>query len=191
MTTVKKLHHLSESQKLVMQRRGETFISRAARRDNLYDLGGGRIFIPGHVNGHAQTVSSIANPAPKGDPWTDCSGGAFKTGLVMGLPLHDIFGDGPIWTGTFASLLREGESDFLTFFLKEPDQTEGHVIMRLRERPKPWHSGVPRYRFAEVGGSDNEKAGGMCWLHTPGKRMGLTVHDRLSEFDYHRCVPGF
>lgn len=186
-----RLVNLSESQKLVMQRRGETAITRAARHDNQYDLGGGRIFIPGHVDGRPQTVTSISNPTPDGMLWTDCSGGAFWVALAMGLPVHDIFGDGPIWTGTFADLLKPGESDFITFFIKESHLTEGHVIMRLRERPKPWHSGTPRYRFAEVGGSDNEKNGGMCWLRHPGKKMGLTVHERLSEFDEHRCIPGF
>lgn len=187
MTDVRHLRNLSERQKLVMQRRGELFISHAAARHNLYDLGGARILIPGKDG----TVTSIANPTPKGDPWTDCSGGAFKTGLVMGLPLHEIFKAGPIWTGTFADLLHPGESDFLTFFLKESHLTEGHVIMRLRERPKPWHSGTPRYRFAEVGGSDNERSGGMCWLKHPGQGMGLSVHERLAEFDEHRCIPGF
>jgi hypothetical protein len=163
-----------------MQRRGEVAISRISRKNTIYLLGGARF------------GDRITGPTGKGEPWTDCSGAAFFIAMVMGLPVRHIFDGNPIWTGSFVDLLPKGESDFLTFFLKEPHVVDGHVIMRLRERPKPWHRGIPRYRFAECGGSDNpHPAGGLHWLRNPGKGMGLSMHERLAEFDFHRCVKGF
>lgn len=171
---------LNEREKLVMQRRGEHLITRYEKLDLIYLLGGARF------------GDRISGPTGPRTAWSDCSGGAFFVAAAMGLPMIKIFEGHPIWTGSFVDLLHEGESDFLTFYLKEPYETEGHVIMRLRQRPKPWHRGEPRYRFAEQGGTDNpHPGGGLTWLPTPGKGMGLTVHERLSEFNYHRCVKGF
>jgi hypothetical protein len=182
------LHNMSEQQKLKMQRRGEHTITYVGKLDTIYKLGGARVLIPGNHG----SVTSISAPPGSNLPWTDCSGGAFFVALAMGLPVHEIFGAGPIWTGTFADLLHHGYSDFLTFYLKESHLTEGHVIMRLRQRPKPWHRGIPRYRFAECGGSDNSQAGGgLHWLRTPGAGMGISIHERLGEFDEHRCIAGF
>lgn len=170
----------SHSQKLVMQRRGEHLITHLGHLDLIYLLGGARF------------GDRISGPLGPRSAWSDCSGGAFFVGAAMGLPMVKIFEGHPIWTGSFVDLLQPGESDYLTFYLKEPYETEGHVIMRLRERPKPWHRGIPRYRFAEQGGSDNPApGGGMHWLKHPGQGMGLTVHQRLAEFDHHRVVPGF
>lgn len=172
--------NLSHAQKLVMQRRGEHLVTHLERMRLIYLLGGARF------------GDRIVGPTGKGDAWSDCSGGAFFVAAAMGLPVIDIFKGHPIWTGSFVDLLQEGESDYLTFHLKEPYETEGHVIFSMRERPKPWHAGEPRYRFAEQGGTDNpHPGGGMTWLPHPGRGMGLSVHERLSEFDYKRCIPGY
>jgi hypothetical protein len=61
-----------------------------------------------------------------------------------------------------------------------------HIIIRWRKRPKPWHLGMPRYRYFECGGSDNPHSGdGPSWF-IPGLKMGLGWKQRVREFYIHR-----
>lgn len=170
---------LTHDQKMVKQRRMEHAVGRLQAKDLIYDLGGARF------------AGRITSPIGDGTAWTDCSGFAVFLIQVGGFPTGHLFPDGVLWTGSIADNLPKGVSDYLTFFLKEPHETEGHVIIRLRQRPKPFHKGVPHYRWAECGGSDNpHPGGGPTWL-TPGRAMGLSIAERVGEFDYHRCIEGF
>jgi hypothetical protein len=169
--------------KLHRQRRGERCISHLAAMDLDYLRGGARVR---GRDGH----ELIAPPAGPRRGWTDCSGGVFYVCSVMGLPVAAEVAKlgGEIWTGTLSQVGEEGYSDLLTILLKYPFEEvadEGHCILRLRRDPR-WHEdhSIPRFRHAEVGGSDNPSpGGGMSWIRpTPG---------RLAEFTHARHFPGY
>lgn len=149
-------------------RKGEKIVTRLAHMDLPYSYGGGRI------GGH------ITEPRD-GQPWTDCSGGALYVLEKMGIKVHD--GAGSTW-----SLAKEGhlgESQYLTLYIKNTPGDE-HVIVRGRKRPKPWHLGFPRFRYWQIGGSDNPKANnGPSWF-IPGLQMGLRWKKRVRDFYIHR-----
>lgn len=168
--------------KLHRQRRGEHCITHLEQLGLDYGWGGARV-----QSGHYMT---IAPPAGPGRKWTDCAGGAFYVADTMGLPIvkevHRLGGE--IWTGTLAQVGEEGYSELFTLFLKDPFEEvegEGHVIMRLRRNPR-WYEdhSLPRFRWAEVGGSDNPSpGGGMSWFRpTP---------ERIAEFTHVRHFPGY
>jgi hypothetical protein len=168
--------------KLHRQRRGEKFITHVQSLDTDYLRGGARLEVDGRWH--------IAPPPAHGGPYTDCAGGAFITAAVMGLPVVEEVaktGEG-IWTGSLSKVGGEGWSDLFTLCLKYPFEEvpdEGHVIMRLRRNPR-WYEdhSVPRFRWAEVGGSDNPSSGGgMSWFEpTP---------ERIAEFTHVRHFPGY
>lgn len=141
-----------------------------------------------HYNrGGARYADRITAPQHDGEAWTDCSGGSIFLCQVANieLPVNMIMS-----TWGLAEAGIEGESDYFTMFLKNTPGDE-HVINRFRERPKPWHRGIPHYRWWEVGGSDNPRYGGGPSYFIPGRTMGLTIAERLDEFPIRRCFPGF
>ncbi|MDX6609040.1 MAG: hypothetical protein QOF85_965 [Solirubrobacterales bacterium] len=144
-------------------RRVEKAISQLVRMDLIYKLGG------------AREANGIGSPTGGGVAWTDCSGFVLYLLAVAGIKPRSPAG----WTGTLVEEGREGWSSYLTLLLKEPEQTEGHVILRLRKRPRPWHLGEPRYRWAECGGRDNPRSGG-------GPTWFKPTPERIAEFPYHR-----
>lgn len=147
-------------------RRVEKAVSRLARMNLLYSLGG------------ARGTHGIANPVGPGTAWTDCSGLVLYLLAIAGIRTRYPSG----WTGTLVQEGEAGESAFLTLFLKDPEQTEGHVIVRLRKRPRWWHRGEPKFRWAECGGRDNPKPGGGPTWFRPSA-------ERIAEFPYHRHFP--
>lgn len=153
--------------KMARVRRGEESISRLEQRDLIYLLGGARQYSP---------VQRILAPVGHDDHWTDCSGCAEFECAVMGLQLRNPAG----WTGTLVTEGRQGTSPYFTLMLKEPEQTEGHVIMRFRHHPGFLHrEGAAKWRWAECGGIDNPTAGGgPTWFHP--------TDERIAEFPYHR-----
>lgn len=175
-------HRGIAAERLRRQRRGEKFITHAAQLEDYYVRGGARVLVGGRWH--------ISPPAGHGLGWTDCSGGAFYTAAVMGLPVVEAVaktGEG-IWTGSWSRIGEAGYSDLFTVLIKDPFEEvadEGHMIMRLRRNPH-WHEdhSIPRFRHAEVGGSDNPKVGGgMSWIEpTP---------ERLAEFTHVRHFPGY
>jgi len=147
-------------------RRVEKTITKLAAMDLIYLLGGGR------ATGH------ISWPATPGRAWTDCSGFACLLCQVAGIRLNFPAG----WTGTLVEEGEEGTSPYFTLFIKEPLQTEGHVIIRLRKRPRWWHFGQPKYRWAECGGRDNPRSGG-------GPTWFRPTAARIEEFPFRRHFP--
>lgn len=144
-------------------RRVEKAITRLSRMGLIYKLGG------------ARTATGIAEPVGRGLPWTDCSGFAQYLCAIAGIQLRNPAG----WTGTLVHEGQGGDSPIFTLLLKEPEQTEGHVIVRLRKRPRWWHLGAPKFRWAECGGFDNPKPGdGPTWFRP--------TESRIAEFPYHR-----
>lgn len=141
-------------------RRGEHSTSHLESLELIYLLGG------------ARGAHGITPPIGKGVQWTDCSGFAIFELAVMGVQLKAPTG----WTGTLVQEGHAGVSEYFTLFLKEPEQTEGHVIERRRHRP---HAGRDEWRWSECGGFDNPKAGdGPAWFHpTP---------ERIAEFPFQR-----
>lgn len=159
--------------KLVKIRRGEETAKHLERLGLHYDRGGAR------YNGR------ITAPQHKGENWTDCSGGSGFLAQAMNIDLGNAWiKDMSTWG--LAECGKEGESDYWTMFIKNTVGDE-HVINRFRERPKPWHRGVPHYRWWEVGGSDNPHPEGGASYFIPGKLMGLTIAERIAEFPIHRC----
>lgn len=152
--------------KLRRIRRVEKAVGALTRMNLVYKLGGARLYTP-----HQE----ILGPGAPGTAWTDCSGFALYLLAVAGVPLRNAAG----WTGTLVNEGRAGTSEYLTLYLKGPTQTEGHVIVRLRKRPRPWHRGVPRYRWAECGGNDNPRAGGGPTWFRPSRT-------RIAEFPFQR-----
>lgn len=161
--------------KSVRIRRGETTAKHLESMGLHYNWGGARYY---GASGHDR----ITAPQNKDEAWTDCSGGSIFLCQVMDihLPLGmEMNTDGLETVGI------EGLSDYFTMFVKSD-----HVINRFRERPKPWHQGIPHYRWWEVGGSDNPHPAGGPSYFIPGKLMGLTIDERLAEFPVRRCFPG-
>lgn len=158
---------MNHTQKIKHLRRAEKAITNLSRMNLVYSLGGARAGAKEH--------NGVNSPSGNGLPWTDCSGFALYIMSIVGIKAHNPGG----WTGTLVEEGYEGESQYFTLYLKEPQQTEGHVIVRLRKRPKWWHLGKPKYRWAECGGRDNPTAGdGPTWFR-PTK-------SRIAEFPYHR-----
>lgn len=150
-------------EKLRRCRRAEKAVTALQAMNLIYRLGGGR------GGGHALW------PTGSGIAWGDCSWFACLICAIAGIRLKHPDG----WTGTLVEEGSDGTSPYLTLFLKEPQQTEGHVIVRLRKRPRPWHRGEPRFRWAECGGRDNPHPnGGPTWFKpTP---------ERIAEFPFKR-----
>jgi len=160
---------MTHDQKLKRIRRVEQAVSNLSKRGFIYAPGGSR---------GGSDHNGIQNPPSDGLPWTDCSGYALYLMSIAGIKATHPAG----WTGTLVTEGEEGESEYFTLYLKEPEQTEGHVIVRLRKRPRWWHRG-PRYRWTECGGRDNPKSGdGPTWLRP--------TRSRVSEFPYHRRFRG-
>lgn len=157
-----------QRQKLKRIRRVEKAITRLARMNLIYKLGGARAY-----SGRGE----ITGPAGPGAAWTDCSGFVLYLLAIAGVNLRWPNG----WTGTLAQEGLEGTSPYLTVFLKEPEQTEGHTILRLRHHPR-WRQLLgmaARYRWAECGGIDNPRAGdGPTWFRP--------TEERVTEFPYRR-----
>jgi hypothetical protein len=152
-------------------REGEELVTHLSKMDLPYSYGGGR------SGGH------IVAPVD-GKPWTDCSGGAIYIAVNgYGIELRNEAGS----TWSLAEEGHPGESRYLTFYIKNNVAGhDEHIIVRARKRPRPWHFGRPRYRYWEIGGSDNPKAdGGPSWF-IPGLKMGLTWKSRVAQFYSHR-----
>lgn len=145
-------------------RLGERLVKHLSTLGLRYWYGGGR------VDGH------IVEPTP-GEKWTDCSGGVCYVLPKMGIPLRNAAGS----TWTLAGEGQPGRSNYLTLYIKNTPGDE-HVIVEGRKRPRPWHLGRPRFRYWEVGGSDNPDARGGPSYFIPGLRMGLGWKARLHEF---------
>lgn len=152
-----------EEEKLRRIRRAEKAVSALQAMNLVYKLGGGR------GGGHSLW------PAGRGIAWGDCSWFACLLCAIAGIRLNHPDG----WTGTLAQEGEEGVSDFLTLFIKDANSVDGHVIVRLRKRPRPWHRGVPKYRWAECGGRDNPRSGG-------GPTWFRPTPDRIAEFPIKR-----
>lgn len=153
----------TEKTKLRKIRRVEKAITHLQKLGLIYLLGG------------ARSGGTVHGPSGRGEAWTDCSGFACYLLKIAGIKLRHPDG----WTGTLVEEGHKGMSDYLTLFLKEPEQTEGHVIIRLRKRPRWWHFGAPKYRWAECGGMDNPRAGG-------GPTWFRPTPSRIAEFPYQR-----
>lgn len=149
--------------KLRRIRRVEKAVSRASRMNLIYRLGGGR------------AGGGTFFPRTSGEAWGDCSAWACLLCAIAGLKLDNPDG----WTGTLQDEGKAGKSEYLTLFIKEPMNVDGHVIIRLRKRPRPWHFGIPVYRWTECGGRDNPKSGGGPTWFRPTK-------SRIEEFPIQR-----
>lgn len=151
-------------------RRVEQAVTNLKKMRLIYSLGGSR---------GSHEHNGIKNPTGANLPWTDCSGFALYLMSIAGIKADNPGG----WTGTLVKEGESGTSEFFTLYLKEPEQTEGHVIIRLRKRPRWWHFGYPKFRWAECGGRDNPQAGeGPTWFR-PSK-------SRIAEFPYQRRFRG-
>lgn len=157
---------MTHKEKMKRVRRAEKTVSKLAGMNLIYKLGGAR---------GGSKHNAIENPTASGVPWTDCSGFALYLMSVMGIKADDPAG----WTGTLVGEGTAGESDYFTLYIKEPFNVEGHVIVRLRKRPRPWHRGQTKYRWAECGGRDNPKSGG-------GPTWFKPTLSRIAEFPEHR-----
>lgn len=146
---------------MVRLRRGERLWDHLVSLDLIYLLGG------------ARSTGTIVGPHNhKRVPWTDCSGAQLYDMRAMGLQPRSPAG----WTGTLVEEGHEGTSPYFTLFLKEPEQTEGHVIARRRHKPRV---GEDEWRWTECGGFDNpHPGGGPAWFHPTPERIG--------EFPFHR-----
>ena len=142
-------------------RRGERLWDHLSHLDLIYLLGG------------ARESGQIVGPHNQhGVPWTDCSGAQLFDMRAMGLQPHNPAG----WTGTLVEEGHEGTSPYFTLFLKEPEQTEGHVIGRRRHKPRV---GQDEWRWTECGGFDNpHPGGGPTWFEPTA--------ERIAEFPYQR-----
>lgn len=145
-------------------RRGEKLVTRLSRMYLPYAYGGGR------VNGR------IVDPVD-GRPWTDCSGCAIYVLIHgYGVKLKDAAGS----TWSLANEGEAGKSQYLTLYIKNTPDDE-HIIVRARKRPRPWHFGIPRFRYWQCGGSDNPQGGQPTWF-IPGLKMGLRWKTRVAQF---------
>lgn len=160
---------VEEKTKLRKVRRAEKKTKKLQRMRLGYLLGGAR----GNPDG-------ITGPRGKGDDWTDCSGFALYLCRVMGINNENKNG----WTGTLVNEGKEGTSPYFTLYLKEPEQTEGHVIIRFRHHPR-WRRMfglAARWRWAECGGFDNPNPGG-------GPTFFKPTESRVNEFPFKRHFP--
>jgi hypothetical protein len=154
-------------EKLRKIRRVEKAISRLQRMGLLYLRGGARQYDP----------QRMLAPTSKGQGWTDCSGLVQYVLAIAGIQLRNPAG----WTGTLVAEGEAGTSPYLTLYLKEPEQAEGHVILRLRHHPR-WRRLLglaAKWRWAECGGSDNPQPGG-------GPTWFRPSDGRVAEFPYQR-----
>jgi hypothetical protein len=150
--------------KMVRMRRVERSITELEDLDLIYLLGG------------ARGAHGIEPPRGHGQEWSDCSGFVLFELAVAHIQTKSPTG----WTGTLVSEGSEGLSEYLTVFIKEPEQTEGHTILRLRHHPGWRHrEGAAEWRWAECGGSDNPHPGG-------GPTYFKPTDARIAEFPYHR-----
>jgi hypothetical protein len=147
-------------------RRIEKAISRLAKMRLIYKYGGGR------------GSTHMLNPAGPGLGWSDCSGLAQYLCEVGDIHLKNFVGS----TWSLAEEGEAGKSDLFTLFIKNNPGDE-HVIIRVRKRPRPWHRGETRYRWAECGGTDNPTSGG-------GPTWFRPTPDRIKEFPIHRKFVG-
>jgi hypothetical protein len=148
-------------------RRVEKAVGRLSRLSLIYKLGGARDYNPEH----------ILEPSGAGVGWSDCSGFAAYLCAVAGLRLKHPAG----WTGTLVEEGKQGTSPYLTLYIKDPYDTEGHVIVRLRHHPR-WRRALgmaAKWRWAECGGRDNPKSGG-------GPTWFRPTDERVAEFPYQR-----
>jgi hypothetical protein len=148
-------------------RRVEKAVSRLARLNLIYKLGGARVYSP----------QRMLEPTGSGVGWSDCSGFACYLLAVAGIKLQNPAG----WTGTLVEEGSQGTSPNLTLFIKDPLDTEGHVIIRLRHHPR-WRRALgmaAKFRWAECGGRDNPRSGG-------GPTWFRPTAERVAEFPYHR-----
>lgn len=141
-------------------RRGERLWTHLEKLELIYLLGG------------ARSTGQIVGPSGRGAAWTDCSGAQLFDMRAMGLQPRSPAG----WTGTLVEEGHEGTSPYFTLFLKEPEQTEGHVIGRRRHKPRV---GQDEWRWTECGGFDNPHAGG-------GPSWFEPTPERVAEFPYQR-----
>ncbi len=160
--------------KMVRIRRVEKTVSRYQRLKLIYQRGGARIYSP---------VQRIIHAVAAGVPWSDCSGWGLLLAAVADVPLKDPAG----WTGTAVQEGEAGESEYFTFFIKDPyeHEGEGHMIVRLRHHPR-WRRLLglaAKWRWTECGGSDNPQAGG-------GPTWFKPTDARIAEFPYRRRFPG-
>lgn len=149
-------------------RRVEKAITNLQKMGLLYLWGGARL------NGH------MTPPTTNGQGWTDCSG--FVEYLLAVANISNHAGS----TFSLATEGQEGRGEIFTLFIKNEPVHDAHVIIRLRKRPRPWHFGKTRYRWAECGGSDNPRPGGGPSWFTPGAKQGRRPEDRIAEFPIHR-----
>lgn len=165
----KKKMKLPDKAKRIL-RTGEQVVTRLSKMNLPYSYGGGRL------GGH------VVEPVD-GKLWTDCSGCASYVLEKMGIKLENYAGS----TWSLAEEGHAGESKVLTLYIKNnPVGHDEHIIVRGRKRPRPWHLGLPRYRYWECGGSDNPKSsGGPSWF-IPGIKMGLRWKSRVNQFYIHR-----
>lgn len=153
-------------------RRVEKAVSRLQRMRLIYVWGG------------ARGSNAMVPPTSAGQGWSDCSGFAQYLCAVAGIELKNPVGS--TWSLAEEGLI--GKNDIFTLLIKNPPHDE-HVIVRLRKRPRPWHLGKTKYRWAECGGSDNPSAGGGPSWFTPGRGMGMSPEQRVKEFNIHRHFP--
>lgn len=142
-------------------RRMETQVKRGEKLDHEYVRGGGRTcgYNPCSLLSHNDG---------------DCSWWQGHLVNIAGLKLPFPASDLSTWS--LAELPKldpehfaEGHGKYYTMFIKN-DGSDAHTIGELRGR------------FTECGGTDNPYSDGRpCWFH-PGEGMGLTIHQRLSEF---------
>lgn len=152
-------------------RRGEEHVKWLRRLREPYAFGGGRIY-----NGAGQSIGTT----PRGPG--DCSWFALRECAAVGVELKWPGGD----TYTLAEEGEEGEGDYFTLFIKNipGEADESHVIPAFRHGPRA------AYHYAECGGDDNPRAdGGVDWV-VPGRKIGLTIAERMDEFTIHRHFKG-
>lgn len=148
-------------------RRAEKEITRLQRLHLPYKLGGGRWW-------SGKRSGTTANGPG------DCSWLAMHICDVLGVKLKNPAGN----TVSLAEEGQEGTSDLFTLFIKNPpgNVEDEHVILRFRRR-RTFGGLLPRYRWAECGGSDNPTPGG-------GPTWFRPTPERIAQFPIHRHFKG-
>ena len=147
-------------------RRGEREITRLKRLRLPYKLGGGRWW-----NG-LRSGTTANGPG-------DCSWLAMHICDVLGIHLKDPAGN----TVSLAQEGEEGTSPYFTLFIKNPpgEVENEHIILRFRRRRRLFGL-LPKFKWAECGGSDNPTAsGGPAWFRP--------TEERMAEFPIQRHFP--